>query len=90
MSDEQKCCESCKHPLSEHFRDVTGTVRCLHSDSGYSTSGIIGVPWTMRCDCADMISARSVQREAEKQKERERFRKSVSDYVARKAQRGTP
>lgn len=46
-------CSACDHPLSWHFRDVTGTVRCMMIAHSVSDKGILGIPFQERCSCAN-------------------------------------
>ena len=60
-------CLGCGHSIGQHFQSVDGKVRCLYADSGTTTSGILGIPYTTQCDCVDYRSDA-----AEKHKEKER------------------
>lgn len=62
-------CQGCDHRIGEHFQSVDGVVRCLHSESGHSTSGIIGMPWTSRCDCVNYKSECTTRYREEKAKQ---------------------
>ena len=68
-------CPGCGHTMSMHFRDVRGVARCLVVDHGVSTSGIIGEPWSCRCDCVEFVSHRAVSNA-----EDEAARKEESDW----------
>lgn len=52
---EDERCAGCGHSLSWHFRDVNGVARCTVIHSGVSDRGIIGIPWSKRCACADFV-----------------------------------
>jgi hypothetical protein len=54
MADQ--VCAACEHSLEAHFRSEAGVVRCLVSHSGETTSGVIGLAYTTRCDCRDLHS----------------------------------
>lgn len=76
-------CESCGHPLAQHFTDVTGVARCLHVHSGVSTSGIIGMPWSHHCDCENMRSERAVRRAAEEEIEKAKREREMEELRQR-------
>ena len=43
------------------------------TDSGVSTSGVIGMPWSWSCDCVDGVSeATNYKREKQRRKDDER------------------
>lgn len=46
-------CIGCSHPISEHFNDVTGVARCRLVIQGETTRGVIGLPYTLSCLCAN-------------------------------------
>ena len=48
-----KWCKGCGHEIDRHFKNVRGVVRCAVAEHGHSTRGIIGIPYTKSCDCAD-------------------------------------
>lgn len=75
-------CTGCEHTTALHFQDVDGVVRCLWSASGVSDRGVIGMPWSITCDCADYISEQgNYRREARAREKRER-----EEFVARIAE----
>lgn len=68
-----KICEGCDHSLGSHYKAADDSVRCLVTDSGLSTSGVIGMPWSWSCDCVDGVSeAANYQREKQKREDAER------------------
>lgn len=71
-------CEACGHLIGEHFRSVDEKVRCLHSESGVSTSGVLGMPWTSKCDCVDYVSPHTARKREEQARE-EREEKELRD-----------
>jgi hypothetical protein len=79
MTDE--ACTGCGHSLSRHFRDVKGIARCLVTESGTSTSGVIGLPWELDCDCADFQSEQGDRRRAGEAAERARHDAFVARIV---------
>lgn len=79
MSD---VCAGCDHSLSRHFVDVTGVVRCLVTESGHSTSGVIGLPWSVACDCADYRSKQANYRRAVEAKERAEHDAVMAEFAA--------
>lgn len=70
-------CESCGHPRALHYRDVDNIARCRSVESGVSTSGVIGIPWSRGCDCEEFVS-----RQAEAEKDRNRRRLAEMDRLA--------
>jgi hypothetical protein len=53
---DTEVCAGCEHGIDLHYNDVRGVVRCLNVDSGTSSKGIIGLPYSVRCDCKDYQS----------------------------------
>ena len=74
-------CGGCFHPLSRHYRDVTGVARCLATDSGYSTAGVIGLPWKYECDCEEFVSPQKLMEIKRHQQEKERQQKFIEERV---------
>lgn len=64
-------CTTCEHKLGDHFKAVDGTVRCLHVESGLSSRGILGEPFTTRCDCVNYVSRRGSARHSSNAKKQE-------------------
>lgn len=75
MDDE--VCAGCEHDLSRHYNDVENTVRCLYVERGTSTSGIIGLPYEVHCDCKNYRSARRESAERQQREDDERFKTSM-------------
>lgn len=82
-TDTSGTCPGCEHPLSQHFKDVTGVVRCLYSRHGLSDRGVIGIPWTEHCDCADYVSVQGDQRREQERLEREESEARTAAMVER-------
>lgn len=70
-------CLACGHPRARHFRDVDGIIRCLVTESGVSTSGVIGLPWESLCDCTDFRSEAAELKRAATEAERQRHQELV-------------
>lgn len=66
-------CVGCDHPLRSHFRSLSDEVVCLVTTSGVSSSGVMGIPWTSRCDCVDFQSPKTQEMRAEKAREEARM-----------------
>ncbi len=80
-------CPGCDHPFAKHFVDVTGVARCLHVAHGTSSTGVMGVPWTWECDCADFRSEQTLNRreiEATDTAADERRVQALVDEIVRK------
>lgn len=58
-------CPGCEHGLRGHFVCLTGEVVCLVSHSGTSSSGVLGIPYTVHCDCVNLKSAMADARRAQ-------------------------
>ena len=87
MMQVVEMCEGCGHTIGEHFNDVRGIARCLHVDSGVSDRGIIGIPWSSRCDCVNFHSAQTNMRreeEARKEAERDRAMNAILEEMKRR------
>jgi hypothetical protein len=76
-------CPGCEHLLSRHYFDVTGVARCLHTERGTSSSGIIGLPWEASCDCAGGISNMAEARERRRAEEDGKLQERVNRIVGR-------
>jgi hypothetical protein len=72
-------CEGCNHPLSQHFRDVTGVARCLHSKERTST-GVI-MTFTVHCDCAEFKSEQRTRQLAKERREAEEERNALDEVL---------
>jgi hypothetical protein len=75
-------CIACGHPISRHFQDVTGVVRCIHTNRGTTTHGIIGMPYEIHCDCANYKSEaaeiRKRKRAEDEAEEQKRFDEALA------------
>lgn len=87
----QDVCLACEHSMRSHFQSVTGEVVCLVSESGTSSSGVIGLPWTRRCDCVnyESDSAKRARDEiAERAAERDELRARIAEAISRDREAG--
>lgn len=64
-SDNKQVCAACGHSMEMHFRNVLDQVRCIITDHGVSTAGILGMPWETPCDCTDYHSERAEAKKRE-------------------------
>jgi len=82
ISDEE--CPGCGHSIDDcHFTNVRGVVRCTNVDSGTSSRGVIGIPYSHRCDCKNYVSE-SVQREREEEAAKElRWKEAFKERLQR-------
>lgn len=88
MADDA-ICPACEHSLGRHYRAADDTIRCLITESGTSTSGVIGLPWSRACDCRNGQSKHTDarrSREAAKAREDteyfESLRREISAHVS--------
>lgn len=78
-----EACSSCGHDITMHFASVAGPVRCLVTESGQSTSGVIGLPYHYQCDCIDFTSASGESRRKREQQERSEHEAWVEELRAK-------
>lgn len=65
MSEEdEEICAGCDHLIALHFKDIREVIRCTNVDSGTSSRGVIGIPYSQRCDCKNYVS-QTVERQRE-------------------------
>lgn len=76
-------CPGCPHYLSRHYHDVRGVARCLVTESGTSTSGMTGLPWTSECDCTNYVSERALAAEWRRGEEEKVMRMTVEEFLQR-------
>ena len=58
-------CLSCGHSHGEHFRDVEGSVHCLH----WEFDGV-WLQFVKRCECIDFKSKEQEEKKQEEQRQR--------------------
>lgn len=70
----KEACVGCGHDIEMHFQNVLGKARCLVTERGVSSSGVIGLPWEVACDCIDYHSeiAEAKKRRDEEERRREK------------------
>lgn len=81
MSEHIDICIACGHSLGDHVQSVDGKVRCWHVDSGISDSGILGMPWSQRCDCLDYKSEIAEWRKAEEDRQRREDEEHMNELI---------
>jgi hypothetical protein len=64
-----------------HFKSVDEVVRCLVEDRGVSDRGILGIPYSHRCDCTDYHSEQADWRRERIRKEQQRMDEAVQAIV---------
>lgn len=64
-ADYESPCSGCSHPVGQHVKSVDGKVRCFNVQTGVSTDGVLGMPWSERCDCVDYRSKSREWKEVE-------------------------
>ena len=67
----QEICAGCGHSLGSHFESVDKHVRCLVTEHGTTTGGVIGLPFTHSCDCVDYVSPKMDRQRGREKRERE-------------------
>lgn len=65
----EQVCKGCEHPLSRHYKAADDSIRCLVTDSGLSSSGIIGMPYSRSCDCVNGVSKASTYKQSRQRRE---------------------
>lgn len=78
----EEICVGCNHTIGMHFQSVDGKVRCLMPESGTSTSGVLGMPYTMHCDCVNYVSERMKEQQRREQEEDARFQEVTDRLLA--------
>lgn len=77
----EKPCPGCGHSTALHFYDITGVARCLFVHTGHSTSGVMGLPYTVSCDCTNGHSETHDRKVAEEKRKREEQEQRMQEMV---------
>lgn len=82
MADVEQFCAACNHGLSWHFADVTGVVRCMVVAQKVSQTGIIGIPYSERCECRNHELQRRMILEVKPAEIDAKFREVIAKAMA--------
>lgn len=47
-------CAACGHSRGKHYKDLDGVTRCNYQEHGTTSKGVIGLPYTVECDCVNL------------------------------------
>jgi len=82
--EDKEECPGCNHLWDIHFRNIKGIVRCTHIETGTSSRGVIGIPYSIRCDCRNGVSVIATERRAKSETDITRFQKEFRKICAMK------
>ena len=74
-------CIECGHNISEHFKNVIGQIKCLHTSLTTSTGGICGLTYLRNCDCTNYYSWERKKRDEKKVKDDKAFQEHVDAII---------